>query len=147
MNSKKIITFISLSIIVLQICVIFFQINRWNEIYGAIFSICLSISLLFPFGEFKERWLPTLCALIFGLDIVIQLINLILIICLQWAVIQYCLYSNYTIDIAYYGGVACYDWWQYGKFLSLSMYLYNDNKGTSAIFYFMTLTRIKLYPY
>lgn len=116
-NLRKAVSFINIATILMQICVLFLQINRWNEVFGAIFCIVISMIFLFigHLSDSRERWFNTCCSIIFGADIVFQLINMILLICLQWVVVQYCLYNNYTLDIAYYGGVACFDWSQFGK--------------------------------
>lgn len=116
-NLVKYVMIINLVILVIQICVIGLQINRWNEVVGAIFSIMVSISghIAAFLGETNERWFSSFYVMILILDAIFQLVNMILLICLQWVVIQFCLYSNVSLDISYYGGIACYDWLHFGK--------------------------------
>lgn len=108
---------IGLAIIVLQICVLGFQIYRWNEIIGAIFSIVIALMGFFPalVGEMKSRWFYTMYTLLLSADLIFQVVNMILLICFQWVVIQYCIHLNVSVDISDYGGVACNDWWHFGE--------------------------------
>jgi hypothetical protein len=109
--------FISLAVIVLQTCVLGFQINRWNEIVGSIFSIVISFLGYLPstFGKDREKWFIFFYGVLLVSDLVFQLINMILLICFQWVVIQFCIHLNVSVDISDYGGVACSDWWHFGK--------------------------------
>lgn len=120
-NLVKIVMLINVVIIIIQLCALCFQINRLNEIIGSIFSIVISLMGFFPgsFGE-VERWFLVLYALMLATDLIFQLINMILLICLQWVAVQYCLNMNVSIDISYYGGIACYDWWHFGEYTSTS---------------------------
>lgn len=113
----KIIMVLSLACIILQACVLGFQINRWNEIVGSIFSIVVSLMGYSPksFGREREQWFVCLYAFLLVFDLTFQLINMILLICFQWVVIQYCIHLNVSVDISDYGGVACNDWWHFGK--------------------------------
>lgn len=117
----KIIMAISLACIILQACVLGFQIDRWNEIVGSIFSIVVSFIGYIPtsFGRERERWFICFYAFMLIFDFTFQLINMILLICFQWVVIQYCIHLNVSVDISEYGGVACNDWWHFGKFLEM----------------------------
>lgn len=109
--------FINLAVIILQFCALGFQIYRWNEIIGSIFSVVVSFTGYLPtsLGETKESWFIGCYAALLSLDLVFQLVNMILLICFQWVVIQYCIHLNVSVDIAVYGGVACNDWWHFGK--------------------------------
>lgn len=109
---------INLAAIILQFCVLGFEIYRWNEIVGSIFSIVISILGYLPaaLGESKERWFIGLYAILLTSDFIFQLVNMILLICFQWVVIQYCIHLNVSVDISEYGGVACNDWWHFGEF-------------------------------
>lgn len=108
---------ISLAVIIIQVCVLGFNIYRWNEIIGAIFSIVVSIVGYLPaaIGESKERWFMSFYAFLLIVDLIFQLVNMILLICFQWVVIQYCIHLNVSVDISEYGGVSCNDWWHFGK--------------------------------
>lgn len=110
---------INLAIIIIQFCVLGFQINRWNEIFGAILSIviCLIGYLPAALGENKEKWFLTIYSVLMIIDFIFQLVNMILLICFQWVVIQYCIHLNVSVDISEYGGVACNDWWHFGKYI------------------------------
>lgn len=114
----KILFFMSLGVIILQICVLGFNIYRWNEIVGSTFSIVISlmnfISLCLESDE--QQWFLILFLTLVIVDLVIQLVNMILLICFQWVVIQYCIHLNVSVDISDYGGVSCNDWWRFGKF-------------------------------
>lgn len=107
---------INLAVIVLQACVLGFQINRWNEIVGALFSVVVSLIGYLPsvFQE-NERWFVCFYGILLVSDLIFQLVNIILLICFQWVVIQYCIYNNVAIDVSNIGGVACSDWWHFGK--------------------------------
>lgn len=109
---------INLGVIILQFCVLGFEIYRWNEIVGSIFSIVISFLGYLPatIGESKEGWFMGFYALLLIVDFTFQLVNMILLICFQWVVIQYCIHLNVSVDISDYGGVACNDWWHFGKF-------------------------------
>lgn len=106
----------NLAIIILQICVLAFGIYRWNEIVGSIFSIVVSFLGYMPkgIGENRERWFLGLSAFLMIADFVFQIVNMILLICFQWVIIQYCIHYNVSVDISEYGGVACNDWWHFG---------------------------------
>lgn len=108
---------INFAVIILQICVLGFEIYRWNEIVGSVFSIVVAFLGYLPstFGENKERWFIGVYALLLVVDMIFQLVNMILLICFQWVVIQYCIHLNVSVDISDYGGVACNDWWHFGK--------------------------------
>lgn len=116
-KSFKCVMFTNLAVIVLQFCVLVFDIYRWNEIIGSIFSIVVSFTGYIPtsFGESKERWFVILYAILLSADLVFQLVNMILLIRFQWVVIQYCIHLNVSVDISIYGGVACNDWWHFGE--------------------------------
>lgn len=109
--------FMSLAVIILQFCVLGFNIYRWNEIIGSLFSIVISlinfISLCFKNDE--QQWFTVLFLILVIADLVFQLVNMILLICFQWVVIQYCIHLNVSVDISEYGGIACNDWWHFGK--------------------------------
>lgn len=107
---------INLAIVILQICVLAFGIYRWNEVVGSIFSIVVSFLGYLPkaIGESRERWFLGFSAFLMGIDFVFQTVNMILLICFQWVVIQYCIHLNVSVDISEYGGVACNDWWHFG---------------------------------
>lgn len=108
---------INLATIVLQFCVLGFEIYRWNEIVGAIFSLVISFIGYAPasFGENKVRWFVGFYSILLTADLIFQLVNMILLICFQWVVIQYCIHLNVSVDISEYGGVACNDWWHFGE--------------------------------
>lgn len=108
---------INIAVIVLQFCVLGFEIYRWNEIVGSVFSIVISFLGYLPsgIGESKERWFITFYAILLVGDLIFQLVNMILLICFQWVVIQYCIHLNVSVDISEYGGVACNDWWHFGE--------------------------------
>ena len=108
---------INLAIIILQTCVLGFQINRWNEIVGAVFSIVISFVGYLPsaFGENREKWFVCFYGILLVSDLIFQLVNMILLICFQWVVIQFCIHLNVSVDISDYGGVACSDWWHFGE--------------------------------
>lgn len=108
----------NLAVIVLQACVLGFQIYRWNEIVGSVFSIVISFLGYLPtsIGESRERWFIAFYAFLLLVDLVFQLVNMILLICLQWVVIQFCIHLNVSVDISDYGGVACNDWWHFGRY-------------------------------
>lgn len=107
----------NLAVVLLQFCILGFQIHRWNEIIGSIFSIVISFIGYLPtsLGEKRERWFTGFYALLLIADLVFQLVNMILLICFQWVVIQFCIHLNVSVDISDYGGVACNDWWHFGK--------------------------------
>lgn len=107
----------NLAIIVLQFCILGFQIHRWNEIIGSVFSIVICFIGYLPvvFGEKRERWFIGLYIVLLIIDLVFQLVNMILLICFQWVVIQFCIHLNVSVDISDYGGVACNDWWHFGE--------------------------------
>jgi len=108
---------INLAVIVLQFCLLGFEIYRWNEIVGSIFSIVVSLLGYVPagIGETKERWFMGLYSFLLFSDLIFQLVNMILLIRFQWIVIQFCIHSNVSVDITDYGGVSCNDWWHFGK--------------------------------
>lgn len=108
---------INLAVVILQFCVLGFQISRWNEIVGAIFSIvvCLVGYLPASFGERREKWFICFYAFLLGSDLLFQTVNMILLINFQWVVIQFCIHLNVSVDISDYGGVSCNDWWHFGK--------------------------------
>lgn len=114
---------INLAVIVLQFCVLGFQIYRWNEIVGSIFSIVVAFVGYLPasIGESREQWFVAFYGLLLLADLIFQLVNMILLICFQWVVIQFCIHLNVSVDISDYGGVACNDWWHFGKFLPLAV--------------------------
>lgn len=107
----KYVMFMNLAIIILQFCVLGFGIYRWNEIVGAVFSIVISF-----IGYYRERWFIGLYAFLLTVDLIFQLVNMILLICFQWVVIQFCIHLNVSVDISDYGGVACNDWWHFGEY-------------------------------
>lgn len=109
---------INLAVIILQFCVLGFQIYRWNEIVGSIFSIVICFLGFLPTlcGEKHERWFIGFYAILLLLDLLFQTINMLLLINFQWVVIQYCIHLNVSVDISDYGGVACNDWWHFGEY-------------------------------
>lgn len=111
---------INLAVIILQTCVLGFQINRWNEIIGAVFSIVISFVGYLPSAleADHEKWFACFYGILLVSDLIFQSVNMILLICFQWVVIQYCIHLNVSVDISDYGGVACSDWWHFGKFSS-----------------------------
>lgn len=113
---------INLAAIVLQICALGFQIYRWNEIIGSVSSIVISFLGYLPasIGENKERWFIIFYTFLLTADLIFQLVNMILLICFQWVVIQYCIHLNVSVDISDYGGVACNDWWHFGEYRSIT---------------------------
>lgn len=121
-NCLKLLMFMSLAVIILQLCILGFSIsNRWNELVGSILSISLSLinlTALWCFnckGRGKKWFLAVFLLLLIG-DLIFQTTNTILLIWFQWVVIQYCIHLNVSIDISEYEGVACNDWWHFGKF-------------------------------
>lgn len=104
---------INLTVIIMQSCVLIIQINRWNEVVGSIFSIIVALigHMAAFLGEPKERSIASFYAILLVSDILFQVVNMILLISVQWVMIQYCLYS----DIYNYGGILCYDWLHFGK--------------------------------
>lgn len=116
-QASKYVKGFSLVIILLQLGVLGFNVNRWNEIVGALFSIIISIIVYLPalIQESREKWFMAFYGLLLLVDFSFQLINMILLICFQWVVIQYCIYLNVSVDISEYGGVSCNDWWRFGK--------------------------------
>lgn len=104
---------INLAVIVLQTFVLGFQIDRWNELVGAVFSIVVSFLGYLPTNG--EKWFIYFYGILLVADLIFQLVNIVLLICLQWVVIQFCINLNITIDISNYGGIACSDWWHFGK--------------------------------
>lgn len=104
---------------VLQFCVLGFQIHRWNEIIGAIFSIVVSLLAHLPaaFGEEREQWFVVFYAFLLVTDLLFQTVNMILLISLQWVVVQFCINLNFSVDVSEYGGVVCHDWRHFGKYM------------------------------
>lgn len=109
---------INLVVIVGQFCVLGFQIHRWNEIVGAIFSIVVSALGHLPaaFGEDREQWFVAFCAFLLVADLLFQTVNIILLISLQWVVVQFCINLNFSVDVSEYGEVVCYDWRHFGEY-------------------------------
>ena len=116
--AMKTIMAINLAVIILQFCALGFQIHRWNEIIGSIYSVVISFVGCLPsgIGQGSERWFLGLYAFLLVSDMLFQTVNMILLINFQWVVIQYCIHLNASIDISYYGGVSCSDWWHFGKY-------------------------------
>lgn len=114
----KTIMAINLAVIILQFCVLGFQIYRWNEIVGSIFSIVVSFIGYLPssLGESREKWFIGFYAFLLMTDLLFQATNMILLINFQWVVIQFCIHLNVSVDISDYGGVSCNDWWHFGKY-------------------------------
>lgn len=110
---------LNLAVIILQFCVLGFQIYRWNEIIGSIVSILISLIGYIPAvfgGRGKESgWFLGTYVLLLTADLVFQSVNVIRLIYFQWIVIQYCIHLNVSVDISEYEGVACNDWWHFGK--------------------------------
>lgn len=102
----------NIAAIILQFCVLGFQIYRWNEIVGSSFSILVSFASFAPLDA-QEKWFLLIYSGLIAIDFTFQLVNMIVLICFQWVVIQFCINLNVAVELP--AGVSCSDWWHFGK--------------------------------
>lgn len=110
---------------IIQVIVIFIQIDRWNELIGAIFSLAISLLPLYPklVNDLSSQvWFIYLHVSVVLIDSVFICINLVLAICLIWSMDASCLENNRTVYLPF--GVSCAEWRKFGKFDVKSLFTY-----------------------